>query len=118
MERIRYEIKDLEKVKIKLEKTFDDIHKEENVNEPRIKELQIENKNIREKMSMLRKSDAQHEYDSIKVQTNLIGTKRRMRDNEARRSMFNLKTINTDKKDILALEKYDQLYHEVEELKR
>ena len=32
--------------------------------------------------------------------------------------MFNLKTINTDKRDILALEKYEKLSREVEELRR
>ena len=32
--------------------------------------------------------------------------------------MFNLKTINTDKKDILALEKYEKLSREVEQLRK
>lgn len=118
MEKLQKDLKDLEKVKKKLEKTFADIHKEETVNEPRVKELQAENLSIRNKISSIRKADQQKEYDSIKVQTTLIGARTRVRDNEARKSMFNLKTATTDKRDILALQKYEQLSKEVEELKK
>lgn len=44
--------------------------------------------------------------------------RKKVRENEARRSIFNLNTLNTDKKDILALEHYEKLSREVENLKK
>ena len=47
IQNLQDELQDLFKVRTKLEKTFEYHHQEENLNEPRVKELQRENHDMR-----------------------------------------------------------------------
>ena len=96
----------------KLIKTFDDWEEEDNVNEPKIKELSAENKKLREEITKINISEKHKEYESIKVQSNIFNSKKRVKDNEIRKSMFDVRAQNIpSKRDILA--EYETLEKEV-----
>lgn len=66
----------------------------------------------------MRKNDYEHEIESKKVQNKLITTRRRARDQQARKSMFDLKNLGTmDKFDIVG-DQFSRLKREVDNLKK